>query len=289
VSDDAMTGREASGAGDGRLGGRVVVESETRPGDEQSRPARVLVTNDDGVESPGIARLALALAEHFAVTVAAPDRDWSGSGTGIGRFDPAAGVPMRRADIGIDEAYALDGPPGLAVLAAALGAFGDPFDVVVSGVNAGINTGQSVIHSGTVGAALTARTFGSHGVAISTPPADPWHWDTAAALAVAVTHWILASDQPATAVNVNAPARPIDEVRGLRAAELDRFGYFRVAAAGEGRLEFEVMSDGDEPSAGCDTALVREGWATITVLGRLVDAPSVLPDDLSTIWSPDRR
>ena len=230
--------------------------------------------------------LAHALDAHFDVTVAAPDRDWSGSGTGIGRFEASTGVPMRRVDIGLDRAYALDGPPGLAVMAAALGAFGEPFDLVVSGVNAGVNTGQSVIHSGTVGAALTARTMGSHGLAVSAVPADPWHWDTAASLAVAVAHWIVGACPEASAFNLNVPACPLDALAGLRSATLDPFGYFRVAAAGEEKIEFEVSTGAPGSDPGTDAFLLRQGSATITALGTLVSADGVLPDDPSTIWSP---
>lgn len=247
---------------------------------------RVLVTNDDGVDSPGIVSLAHALDVEFDVTVAAPNRDWSGSGTGIGHFDARAGVAIQRVDIGLARAYGIEGPPGLAVMAAALGAFGPPFNVVVSGINAGINTGQSVIHSGTVGAALTARTMGLHGVAVSTAPGTPWRWDTAAELAVAVTRWIRSSGTNPAAVNVNVPARAIGEIRGLRCATLDRFGYFRVAAAGPETIEFEVSSENTESEPGSDTALLRDGWATITALGPLVKDDGVLPADLTEIWSP---
>lgn len=264
---------------------RIVIDPDVR---HIGATARVLVTNDDGIESPGIVTLAHALAARFDVTVAAPDRDWSGSGTGIGRFEPSAGVPVRPVDIGLANAFAIDGPPGLAVMAAALGAFGPPFDVVVSGINAGVNTGQSVIHSGTVGAALTARTMGSHGVAVSAVPGDPWRWDTAATLAVAAVDWIVRACPASTAINLNVPARPIDDLRGLRAATLDRFGYFRVATAGDDRIEFEVAGhDGgdDEPDDDhTDTALLRSGWATITALGTLVSADGVLPDDLTELW-----
>jgi 5'-nucleotidase len=250
---------------------------------------RVLVTNDDGIDAPGIAHLAHALAAEFDVTVAAPAKDSSGAGTGIGRFDPAVGIPLRRVDIGLPRAYAIDGPPGLAVMAAALGAFGEPFDVVVSGINAGINTGQSVIHSGTVGAALTARTFGSHGLAMSIEPSDPWQWSTAAEIAVAVTKWITSTTRDPTAFSVNVPAVAIEDVRGLRCAELDSFGYFRVAIADEGgqKLEFELAAEGDrESSPGCDTWLVRNRYATITELGQLTGTRDCLPDEADAIWRP---
>jgi 5'-nucleotidase len=230
-----------------------------------------------------------ALAGEFDVTVAAPAKDSSGAGTGIGRFDPATGIALRRVDIGLPRAYSIDGPPGLAVMAAALGAFGDPFDVVVSGINAGINTGQSVIHSGTVGAALTARTFGSHGLAVSIEPSDPWQWSTAGEIAVAVAKWITSTTRDPAAFSLNVPGVAIDQVRGLRCAQLDRFGYFRVAIADEGgqKLEFELAAENDrESSPGCDTWLVRNRYATITELGLLTTAGECLPDDTEAIWRP---
>lgn len=249
---------------------------------------RVLITNDDGVDSPGIARLAAALATEFDVTVAAPSEDWSGAGTSIGRFDAQAGIPMRRVDLDGRLAYAIDGPPGLAVLAAALGAFGDPFDVVVSGTNAGINTGNSVIHSGTVGAALTARTFGAHGVAVSLVPSDPWHWDTAAEIGLAAARWVTSQDRRPTTLSVNVPSLPLGQVRGLRRAELTDVGYFRVAIANEGeeKLEFEVMSGYDSAPEGSDTWLLGQGFATISVLGELTAASGELPSELDEIWRP---
>ncbi len=68
---------------------------------------------------------------------------------------------------GIDEAWSVTGPPALCVMFARLGAFGAPFDLVVSGINPGANVGRSVYHSGTVGAALTGRNGGISGVAVS--------------------------------------------------------------------------------------------------------------------------
>ena len=157
-------------------------------------------------------------------------------------------------------------------MAAALGAFGDPFHLVVSGINAGINTGQSVIHSGTVGAALTARTFGSHGLAMSIEPSDPWQWDTAATSLSPSHVGSRRRTRDPTAFSVNVPGVVIDDVLGLRCAELDHFGYFRVAIADEGgqKLEFELASDDDrESSPGCDTWFIRNRYATITELGKL--------------------
>src|SRR4051794_22621414 len=112
---------------------------------------RVLVTNDDGIDSVGIHRLAIALANdgRFEVQIVAPDGDRSGTGASLGVHGPgglrARGVEL--PDEGGVEAWALDGPPAMCVLASRLGGFGAPPDVVVSGINAGLNTGRSVLHS----------------------------------------------------------------------------------------------------------------------------------------------
>jgi 5'-nucleotidase len=132
---------------------------------------KVLVTNDDGVASPGLHELAAALvAAGYDVVVAAPDRDMSGSAAAIGQIHIDEEIEAQPVDLpGLDgvPAYAVDGPPGLCVLAARLGGFGEPPQLVVSGINPGCNTGRAILHSGTVGAALTAANFGCRGLAVS--------------------------------------------------------------------------------------------------------------------------
>ncbi len=248
---------------------------------------RLLLTNDDGVDSEGIRLLAEGLARSYDVVVAAPARDMSGSGTGIGRFDPDAGVDFRRVRMGGIEAYAVDGPPGLAVMAGALGAFGPRADLVVAGINAGINTGHSVIHSGTVGAALTARTFGSRGLAVSLEPSEPWLWHSAVTAAEAAVTWLLAQEGPNLVLNVNVPAVPAEDIAGARWAELDRFGYFRVAVADdEGhKLQFSVGGESMGEDDSSDTALVRQRFITVTSLSPL-ESTSYEDRDAGWLWSP---
>jgi 5'-nucleotidase len=132
---------------------------------------KVLVTNDDGVESAGLHALVRALVDDGRdVVVVAPDRDMSGSGAAIGQIHRDEHIDAELVELpglaGVP-AYAVDGPPGLCVLAARLGGFGDPPELVVSGINPGCNTGRAVLHSGTVGAALTAANFGGRGLAVS--------------------------------------------------------------------------------------------------------------------------
>lgn len=251
---------------------RLEVSSRRRPRKEK---ASLLLTNDDGIRSVGLHELARVLAKRYSVLVVAPDDQRSGAGTGIGFFDPVGGVTVEPVDIGDFPAYSIAGPPGLAVMSSMLGAFGDPPDLVVSGINAGINTGHSVVHSGTVGAVLTARTFGTRGLAVSLAESDPWRWDTAAAVADAVVEWMLAESPGLMTLNLNVPARDLSDLKGLRWAELDEFGYFRVAIAdlpGQ-RLQFEVGAPDSGVDPASDTALLGYGFATLTPLTSVETTP----------------
>ena len=244
-----------------------------------AHPVRVLVTNDDGVSSPGIAVLARAMAEAgHDVVVAAPLDDRSGSGAGIGpmHIDEHISVePARIRDLPGLPAYGVDGPPALAVMAARLGAFGEPPALVASGINPGCNTGRSVLHSGTVGAALTAANFGISALAVSIDVGDPYHFETAGALAAAIVGWL--AGQPArTVINLNVPNVSPDEVRGVRAARLAPFGTVRAAIAEhrQGRLQLEMRATGVELSPDTDTALVMAGYAAVTALAGIREDPA---------------
>jgi 5'-nucleotidase len=245
---------------------------------------RILVTNDDGITSPGLRLLARALAEEAAVVIAAPAEDVSGAGTGIGRYEAADPTRLRRTDVDGIEAYALEGPPGLAVMSAALGAFGPVPDLVVSGINAGMNTGTSIVHSGTVGAAITARTFGIRGLAISIAPGERWHWETAVPVGVAAARWLLRHPRAHT-LNVNVPGLPSTAVRGARWAEVDEFGHFHVAAADAagGVLDLDVRDrrSGSDPDS--DSAICLGGSVALTLLPPLgaEPAPAATPESVA--------
>ena len=143
--------------------------------------------------------------------VIAPDSDWSGASSALGRLHPDNYIEVQKVELPNRpdiEAYAVNGPPALTVLTGQLGAFDVKFDAVVSGINAGSNTGRAVLHSGTVGAVLTGQNFGLSGLAVSVQSGDAWYWDTAAALACDVLG-LLEEAPPRSALNLNAPARPL--------------------------------------------------------------------------------
>ena len=232
---------------------------------------RLLVTNDDGIDAAGLHVLARHLdATAHDVVVAAPSFDASGSGAALGVFHADAEIDVRRVelpDCGVP-AWAVSGPPGLCTLAARLGAFGDPPDIVVSGINAGLNTGRAILHSGTVGAALTAQNFGAKGLAVSVASGDPWQWVTAAAIAVEVLDLVV--DAPARSVlNLNVPALARADVRGVRWARLAAFGAVRAAireARADGTLQIELRATDEVLPPDTDTALCEAGYATLTAI-----------------------
>jgi len=232
---------------------------------------RILVTNDDGVDAPGIHALAIAVADAgHDVVVVAPDEDKSGFGAAIGslhldeHLDVAEAEIPGRPDI---PAWGLAGPPALAVMAARLGAFGDAPDLVVSGINPGLNTGRSTLHSGTVGACLTGANFGVSGLAVSlhVDGAAPMRWDTAARLAQLALGWLVDAPER-TVLNLNVPNVGLADVHGIRWAGLAPFGTVRAAVteSRDGRIQMELRATGAELPEGSDTALVHAGYAAIT-------------------------
>ena len=170
---------------------------------------RILVTNDDGVYSPGIAMLAHAATKFGEVRVVAPDVEQSSAAHAITATRP---VRFRRTQIFDElEAYRVNGTPADCV---ALGAFQwEKVDLVLSGINLGLNLGNALWHSGTLAAAKQAVLLGIRGIAWSAPIGEDEASDFSA-----IEPWLertleclLADDMPQL-VNVNFPREP----RGMR-------------------------------------------------------------------------
>jgi 5'-nucleotidase len=238
---------------------------------------RILATNDDGIEAEGLHVLArrVAAAGHDLV-IAAPAADASGSGAAIGVFHTDSRIDVRR--VGVPDcdapAWAVTGPPGLCVLAARLGAFGEPPEIVVSGINAGLNTGRAILHSGTVGAALTAQNFGAKGLAVSVAAGVPWRWDTAATMALEVLD-VLTDAPPRSVLNLNVPSLAREQVKGLRWARLAAFGAVRAAivpAESDGQLQIELRAVDEQLPPDTDTALTEAGFAALTTIVGIAEA-----------------
>jgi 5'-nucleotidase len=242
---------------------------------------RILVTNDDGVDSPGIHALAAALvADGHDVFVVAPSDDRSGAGAAIGKLSGVGPQPVDTREWpelpGVP-VHTIDAPPGTAVLAACLGAFDELPDLIASGINPGANTGHLVLHSGTVGATLTAASYGIPGVAVSLEWSEErdYYWETAATFAAAAVEWAAKPDTVPRVLNVNVPNLPIAEVKGVQEAELAPHGevWIASAAVSGGDLRLEISGRGD-PAPGTDVALVRDGFVAVTPLMSIVRGPA---------------
>lgn len=246
----------------------------------------VLVTNDDGIDSPGLTVLAdLALEAGHDVVVAAPARESSGASASLlGAEIDGRLMVERKAPPGLPDgvaSFAVRAAPGLIAFVAAHGGFGTRPELVLSGVNRGANTGHAVLHSGTVGAVLSAATHGIPGVAVSIAHQEPTHWGTAAALARPVLDWLVANADDGRVLNLNVPDRPAAEVRGLRRAPLAAFGAVQavVTEVEHGHLlltysDVEITTESDT-----DAGLLARGWATLTQLrAPCFDANAPLPE-----------
>lgn len=181
---------------------------------------RVLVSNDDGVDAPGIRILAQGLREAgHDVLVVAPDRDRSGASNSL-----TLDMPIRvvQIDTGSWRVY---GTPTDCVHVAITGMLELEPDMVVSGINNTGNLGDDVIYSGTVAAAMEGRFLGLPALALSlaTPDHQARHYQTAARAAVEIIARLATDPLPAdTILNVNVPDVDWEEVKGF---EVTRLGH----------------------------------------------------------------
>ncbi len=177
---------------------------------------RILVSNDDGYFSPGIAILAERLGALGEVTVVAPERDRSGASNSLTLDRP---LQLRRAASGF---LYVNGTPTDCVHLALTGLMQPPPDVVVSGINLGANMGDDTIYSGTVAAATEGFLFGIPSLAVSLASKEGRHFDTAAAIALQmVERFARAPVGQPVLLNVNVPDLARAE---LGAVEVTRLG-----------------------------------------------------------------
>lgn len=238
-----------------------------------------LVTNDDGIDSAGLHALAAAaLKAGLEVIVAAPAEQASGASAALSavRRDGHTIVePRQLRDLDVP-AWAVQAQPGHIVAAALNGWFDPRPDVVLSGINHGANVGRAILHSGTVGAALTAKISDTRALAVSLDvalhPTGERHWETAAGL-VAPTLELLFDAPDGTVLSLNVPDRPAAEVGPIRHARLARGGAVqtRVEEVRHGGVRLTEVEMTDEPEEGTDSALLDAGHPTLTEL-RSVEA-----------------
>ena len=234
----------------------------------------ILVTNDDGVQAPGLLALAQEMRALGEVTVFAPDRNWSASGH-VKTMDR----PLRAREVTLADgssALATDGAPSDSVALALLGLVKEKIDLVVSGINPHENIGHDVTYSGTVTAAMEAVIGGVPGMAVSLNAPDDFHgaldYGTAAQVARQVAATVLAKGLPeGVLLNVNVPYLKLNEIKGFMITRQGLRVYRDALDARtdpRGRPYYWI--GGDFPTGimeeGTDYGAIKAGYVSITPL-----------------------
>ena len=237
----------------------------------------ILVTNDDGVTSPGLLELKQALEPYGRVSVIAPDSNRSAIGRGITIHNPLHVDEVTLADG--SPALATDGTPVDCVRFALLCLLGERPDIIVSGINLGLNLGDDVTYSGTVAAALEGVLLGWPAIAVSAQAIDPAadQWDgkaydfrAAARFAARMVPRVLEPGFPAQVIlNINAPGLAPEDIRGARVTRLGRRIYndeLTLIDTDGPRRRFTIYggSASYRRETGTDFAAVHAGMISIT-------------------------
>ncbi|NLK52337.1 MAG: 5'/3'-nucleotidase SurE [Syntrophomonadaceae bacterium] len=245
---------------------------------------RILLTNDDGIQAPGLDTLRRALEEIAVVTVVAPDRERSATGHGI-----TVDYPIRVAEYIFPDSptqgWVIDGTPTDCVKLAVCALLEEPPDLVVSGINRGGNLGTDVLYSGTVSAAIEGIILGIPSIAVSLNSFDfQADYRYAASLTQRLCkefkEWNLPPD---AMLNVNVPAVPEAEIQGIQVTKLGIRRYedvFQKRMDPRGRIYFWLAGnivDNDEDQD-TDVMFIKNNYVTITPVHFDLTNYQLLPD-----------
>jgi 5'-nucleotidase len=229
----------------------------------------ILVTNDDGVDAPGILALADALRAVGTVTVAAPATNLTGASHGVTSDRPIAVSETEREG---QTWYAIDARPATCVRLAFEKLLPVRPDLVVSGINKGENLGTVTFYSATVGAAREAAFLGIPAIAVNLVADDGADYATAAAVTVDIVRALGRNGiAPGTFLNVNVPALPRESLRGVQITRQDMrapIDFFEKTVSPEGATEYKPGWAHLEPEGeGTDIWAVRNGYVSVSVFG----------------------
>lgn len=273
---------------------------------------RILLTNDDGIDAPGLRALLHVLQPLGQVSVLAPDHNWSAAGHTKTMHKPLRvrpysfnhlGSELQGADesvlawpqpeditgrqggsqTGVVEAYATSGTPSDCVILALRGILDERPDLIVSGINQGANLGHDLTYSGTVAAAMEASIAGLPAVAVSLDSYDRQDFEFAARVAARVVKQVADQGLPdGVFLNVNVPSRPAEEIAGLTVTRLGRRVYCDLLVERRdprGRPYYWI--GGEPPSGhldeGTDIWAVANGYVSITPVHLDMTAHDLIP------------
>ncbi len=229
------------------------------------------MTNDDGIHAEGL-RVLESIARELSddVWVVAPESEQSGAGHSITMHEP---LRMRRID---ERHYAVQGTPTDCVLMATLQIQTErKFDLLLSGINRGLNVAEDVTYSGTIAAAMEGTLLDIPSIALSTKYHDPEHveWDAPKAITPDLVRKLLAVGWPkGNLININFPGLPEPEIQGIKVCPQGRRKIGEKLERREdpkGRPYFWIGGPCDEPyddHPGADYMQLKQGYVTVTPL-----------------------
>jgi 5'-nucleotidase len=229
---------------------------------------RILLTNDDGIHAPGLRALYLALSKDFQVDIVAPEVEMSAVGHAISLSMPLRVKKVRQN--GRFYGYAVSGTPADCVKIALEELLEVAPDIILSGINLGANVGVDILYSGTVSAATEGAFMGIRSAAISLDTLEHPDFDFAARFSKEIVRFLASNGLRAgTALNVNIPASPPGEIKGVR---FTRQGMSRYEERYERRVDprgnVYYWLSGETPvgngTRGTDGLALREKWVSIT-------------------------
>ena len=250
----------------------------------------ILVTNDDGVNAPGLLALAIELRKIAEVSVLAPDHNWSASGHVKTMHRPLRVKPAKLADG--SEALASDGAPSDCVALALMGVIEKPIDLVVSGINPNANIGHDITYSGTVTAAMEAIINSTRSIAVSLDAPERYKeeldFSVAAVSARKIVENCMKHDWPAgVLINVNVPYLKEDELKGFRVNRQGQRVYLDELVRREDPRGKPYYWIGGEPptgvaESGTDYGDLKAGFVSITPLQLNMTASQAL--EVMSAW-----
>jgi 5'-nucleotidase len=244
----------------------------------------ILVTNDDGVNSPGLLALAQEMRNLGKVTVLAPDHNWSASGHVKTMHRPLRVKEVPLADGSL--ALASDGAPSDCVALAMMDLLPEKVDIVLSGINPNANLGHDITYSGTVTAAMEAIIWGVPGIAVSVD-APEYHsgyldFGPSARVACHISSLVMQRKlSKGTLLNVNVPYLPDAQIKGYKITRQGLRVYNDSLVKREdprGRPYYWIGGDAPPaiPEEGTEFGALSEGFVSITPLQLdLTDYPAV--------------
>lgn len=231
----------------------------------------ILLTNDDGVQSPGLLALKQALGAVGEVAVLAPDHNWSAGGHAKTMHKPLRVQEVKLADG--STALASNGGPSDCVALAVLGVLSRAPDLVISGINPGSNVAQDMTYSGTVAAALEGWISGISSMALSVAVEEgtPPEFACAARVGAIIAGRILEQGQRQVLLNVNVPALAFGRLNGVEITRLGRRIYRdKLVERNDPRGHKYYWIGGEPPTGvddeGTDVGALAAGRVSVTPL-----------------------